>query len=168
MRKILTTLETGLVAIATLGLVLMMLSISADALGRHFFNSPFRGNFELTSLFFMVIIVFATLPSNYARGIHVRLDVLSKRFEDRFGGNYTRFIALICLPVFTYFAGVASIEALSKFQHLETRMGAIPFPIYLSYVWVALGSMTLCARFVLDIIDPQEPERHANDLEGSE
>lgn len=165
MRRILTQMEKGLVALATLGLILMMLSISADAMGRHFFSRPFRGNFELTSLYFMVIIVFATLPSNYARGVHVRLDVLSKRFEARFGANYTRAIAVICLPVFAYFAWAATNEAIAKFQHMESRMGAIAYPIYLSYVWVALGSVTLCLRFLLDIISPQPPALHASEME---
>jgi hypothetical protein len=36
-------------------------------------------------------------------------------------------------------------------------MGAIPFPIYLSYVWVAIGAFTLALRFVLDVIAPQDP-----------
>ena len=132
----------------------MMLSITFDALGRHFFNSPLRGNFELTSLYFMVILVFATLSSNYGQGVHVRLDLVSERLSSRFGKNYTRAIAFICLPIFGLFTWHVSIEAIAKFQDLEMRMGAIPFPIYLSYVWVALGAFTLTLRFVLDIIAP--------------
>lgn len=154
MRQVLTRMEKALVALATLGLLLMMLSISVDALGRHLLNSPLRGNFELTSLYFMVILVFATLSSNYEQGVHVRLDVVSNVFKKRFGKNYMRAIALICLPVFGLFTWYACLEAIAKFEHLETRMGAIPFPIYLSYIWVALGALTLTLRFVLDIIAP--------------
>lgn len=156
MRRLLSGFEKGLLAMATAGLLLMMLSISFDALGRHIFNSPLRGNFEMTSLYFMVILVFATLSSNYAQGVHVRLDVVSDGFKKRFGKNYTRAIALICLPIFGLFTWHVCIEAWAKFQHLETRMGAIPFPIYLSYIWVALGALTLTLRFVLDIIAPLE------------
>ena len=154
MRKVLSVFEKGLLAVATAGLLLMMLSITADALGRHLFNSPFRGNFELTSLYFMVILVFATLSANYAQGVHVRLDVVSDHLKRRFGKNYTRAIALICLPVFALFTWHVCNEAIAKFAHLETRMGTIPFPIYLSYVWVALGALTLTLRFVLDVIAP--------------
>ncbi len=157
MRKLLSTIEKGLVAIATAAVLLMMVSISFDALGRHVFNSPLRGNFELTSLYFMVILVFATLSANYAQGVHVRLDVVSNRLKRRFGKNYTRAIALVCLPIFGLFAWHVCAEAIAKFQHLETRMGAIPFPIYLSYVWVAIGAFTLALRFVLDVIAPQDP-----------
>jgi TRAP-type C4-dicarboxylate transport system permease small subunit len=157
MRKVLSKIEKGLMAVATAGLLLMMLSITFDALGRHLFNSPLRGNFELTSLYFMVILVFATLSANYAQGVHVRLDVMSERLKQRFGRNYTRAIALICLPVFALFTWHVCIETVSKFAHLETRMGAIPFPIYLSYVWVALGGITLTLRFLLDIFAPLDP-----------
>lgn len=154
MRKLLSIFEKGLLAIATAGLLLMMLSISFDALGRHIFNSPLRGNFEMTSLYFMVILVFSSLSANYAQGVHVRLDVVSDGLKRRFGKNYTRAIALICLPIFGLFTWHVCIEAISKFEHLETRMGAIPFPIYLSYVWVALGAFTLTMRFVLDVFAP--------------
>lgn len=130
MRKLLSTIEKGLVAIATAALLLMMVSISFDALGRHVFNSPLRGNFELTSLYFMVILVFATLSANYAQGVHVRLDVVSNRLKRRFGKNYTRAIALICLSIFGLFAW---------------------------HVWVAIGAFTLALRFVLDVIAPQDP-----------
>lgn len=167
MRKVLSLLEKGLLAVATAGLLLMMLSISADALGRHLFNSPLRGNFELTSLYFMVILVFATLSANYAQGVHVRLDVVSEHLKRRFGKNYTRAIALICLPVFALFAWYVCIEAIAKFQHMETRMGAIPFPIYLSYVWVALGAITLTLRFLLDIVAPLEIDPDAAHNEGA-
>ncbi|MFZ1816225.1 MAG: TRAP transporter small permease [Rhizobiaceae bacterium] len=161
-RSFLDKLERVLLALATAGLVLMMLAISFDALGRHLFNSPFRGNFELTSLYFMVILVFGTLSGNYATDSHVRLDIVSAGLKARFGGNYERLIALICLPVFAMFAWYSTNEAIAKFAHLETRMGAIPFPVYLSYVWVALGACTLTARFVLDIVSPRddEPDLH--------
>jgi len=159
MRRLLSVIEKLLLAIATAGLLLMMLSITFDALGRHFFNSPLRGNFELTSLYFMVILVFATLSSNYADGVHVRLDVVSEGLKRRFGKNYTRAIALICLPIFGLFTWHVCIEAIAKFEHLETRMGAIPFPIYLSYIWVAFGAFTLTLRFVLDIVAPSDIDK---------
>ena len=166
MRRLLSVIEKGLLAIATAGLLLMMMSISFDALGRHLFNSPLRGNFEMTSLYFMVILVFATLSANYAQGVHVRLDVVSEGLKRRFGKNYTRAIALICLPIFGLFTWNVCIEAIAKFEHLETRMGAIPFPIYLSYIWVALGAFTLTLRFVLDIVAPldiAEDEAHGGE-----
>jgi len=158
MRKILSLFEKGLMAIATLALVAMMVTTSVDAIGRYIFNSPLRGNLELTGLYFMVILVFATLSQNYARNVHVRLDVFSHLLKDRLGRNYTRAIALICLPVFAYFAWYAVHEALDKFIVRETRMGAIPFPIYLSYVWLALGAVTLTLRFALDVISPEDNE----------
>jgi hypothetical protein len=49
---------------------------------------------------------------------------------------------------------------------METRMGAIPFPIYLSYVWVALGALTLTLRLMLDIIQPMDPVTKIEDHEG--
>lgn len=166
MRKLLSIFEKGLLAIATAGLLLMMLSISFDALGRHILNSPLRGNFEMTSLYFMVILVFATLSANYAQGVHVRLDVVSEGLKRRFGKNYTRAIAFICLPIFGLFTWHVGIEAIAKFEHLETRMGAIPFPVYLSYIWVALGALTLTLRFILDIVAPldiAEDEAHGGE-----
>jgi TRAP-type C4-dicarboxylate transport system permease small subunit len=156
-RRYLGLVERGLVAIATIALVAMMFSISADAMGRHLFQRPFQGNFEITSLYLMVILVFATLSRNYARGVHVRLDVLADRLAARLGRNYTRLIALICLPVFLMFSWHACVEAIDKFRSLETHMGGVPFPVYLSYCWVAIGAVTLSLRMALDLVAPETP-----------
>jgi TRAP-type C4-dicarboxylate transport system permease small subunit len=156
-RRYLGLVEGGLVAIATVALVAMMFSISTDAMGRHLLQRPFQGNFEITSLYLMVILVFATLSRNYARGVHVRLDVLADRLAARLGRNYTRLISLICLPVFLLFSWHSGVEAIGKFRSLETHMGALPFPVYLSYCWVAIGAVTLSLRLTLDLIAPEPP-----------
>jgi TRAP-type C4-dicarboxylate transport system permease small subunit len=167
MRNLLSSIEKGLLAVATAGLLLMMLLTSIDALGRHLFNHPLRGNLEFTSLYLMVILVFATLSSNYAQGVHVRIDVVSERLKKRFGKNHTRIVALVCLPVFALFTWYACLEAVSKFRDFETRLGAIPFPIYLSYAWVALGGITLTCRFLLDIVAPPDDRARTADQEST-
>ncbi len=128
MRQTLGLIERGLMILATLGMLLMMLFISVDALGRHLFNYPFPRNYEITSLYFMVVLVFATLSVNYADDRHVRLDILSTRLKERLGRNYPRLIALICLPVFSLLAWHACAESLIKFRRLESQIGPVPLP----------------------------------------
>lgn len=162
MRQTLRLIERGLMVLATLGMLLMMFFISVDALGRHLFNHPLPGIYEITSLFFMVVLVFATLSANYADDRHVRVDILSARLKERLGRNYPRLIALICLPVFLFLAWHACAEGLFKFRRLESQMGRVPLPLYLSYVWVAIGAVTISLRFILDLFVPEDPRVRSN------
>ena len=156
MRRLLALFEKGLLYLATTALLSMMILVSTDALGRHLFNSPLRGSFELTSEYLMVIVVFAALSSNYGQGIHVQLGVVSLRLEQRFPKNYRRIIALICLPIFSLLTVFSSIELIAKAQLPMARIGSVQVPIYLSYVWVVLGSFTLTLRFIVDIFSPSD------------
>ena len=154
MRKWLGWIERVLLGLATIALIGMMLLISLDAMGRYFFDQPLQGSFEFTSLFLMVILVFATMSHNYSTGRHVRLDVLSGVLERRLDLYYPRLIALLCLPVFAFLAYVALDELAHKWNSGESHAG-LPISIALSYGWVALGALTLSLRMMLDIVSPQ-------------
>ncbi len=154
MRKWLGWVEKVLLGLATIALIGMMLLISMDAMGRYFFDKPLHGSFEFTSLYLMVILVFATMSHNYSTGRHVRLDVLSGVLERWMGRHYQRLIALLCLPVFAFLAYVALDELAHKWSSGERQAG-LPISIALSYVWVALGALTLSLRMVMDIVSPQ-------------
>jgi TRAP-type C4-dicarboxylate transport system permease small subunit len=158
MRKVLERIEAILVSIATLALLVTMFAISIDAFGRYLLDRPLAGVYEFTSLYPMAIIVFATLSANYASSSHVSIGSSSHPLRRRLGRWHDRAIALICLPVFGYFAWSASVEAISKVLMLEAGVGPTPFPVYLSYLWVAIGALCLCARFVSDIVMPGGPD----------
>lgn len=154
-RRILEKIEAFLLFMAAAALMLMMLSTSFDAVGREVFNSPLQGNFEVTGLYLMVILVFATLSSNYASNQHIRVDVFLPRLKRRLGREYTRLVAAICIGPFGFFAWSACSRAFDTFVGQEAVLGVTLLPVSLSYIWVALGTSTLTFRFLLDLVSPE-------------
>lgn len=144
--------------IAQAAMCIMMLSISADALGRYLFNRPLQGSFEFTTLYLMVIVTFLGLPATYARGGHIRLDVLRPWLARIPGNPVERLNALLAAAVFGFLAWHSGGEAVGKFIDRDTTFGVIQFPLYWSYVWVPLGCGLLALRLAVEIVYP--PAEH--------
>lgn len=148
----LSVLDRVCMAVAQLAIFVMMLSISADALGRYFLNRPLQGSYEFTSLYLMVILTFLGLPATYARGGHIRLDVLRPLLARIPGRPVERLNALVAAFVFGFFAWYAGIEAIGKFVERDTSFGLIQFPLYWSYVWVPVGCALLALRLAVEVV----------------
>jgi TRAP-type C4-dicarboxylate transport system permease small subunit len=155
-RAILDLVDRGLTGLAAMALCAMMLSISADAAGRYLFERPFQGNYELTGLYLMVMVVYLLLSANQRDGQHVRLDFLADRLKRRLGPHHDRLVSLVSLAAIAPLAWFSGVEAAHKIAALETAFGPIPFPLYLSYVWLPLGAGLLSLRLLLDLLRPAD------------
>jgi len=140
--------ERAFMAIAAIAVVVMMLSISIDTVGRYLFNRPITGNFEFISLYLMVILGFMAAARTYSLGGHIRLDLLMPRLPRRVGEALERLNALAAGAAFAVFTYSSSEEALDKLVNLHTTFGVIQFPVYLSYAWMPLGAALLTLRLL--------------------
>ncbi|WP_165978857.1 TRAP transporter small permease [Antarcticimicrobium luteum] len=154
MGRILGIFDLIFIRIAQASLMVMMLSISADALGRYVFNSPLQGSFEFNSLYLMVIVTFLGMPASYARGGMVRLDVLTGVLSRIPWQLSERFNTLTGAAVFGFVAWHSGLEAIDKFASRDTTFGVIQFPVYWSYVWVPLGCGLMALRLAYEIVFP--------------
>ena len=151
---VLGTLERICVGISQLTLFTMMLAISVDALGRYLFGRPLQGGYEITSLYFMVILTFLGMPATHGVGGHIRIDALTHllvRVPWRF---HERVSALLAAAAFGFMAWHTGLEGLEKILARETAMGAIQMPLYLSYVWVPIGCALLALRLMAEVAYP--------------
>lgn len=146
--------DRAFLIVAQGAIFLMMLSISADALGRYLLNRPLQGSFEFTSLYLMVILTFLGMPATYARGGHIRLDVLRPYLARIPGKPVERINALVAACVFGILTWYAGGEAISKFIERDTTFGIVQFPLYWSYVWVPLGCGALTLRLLVEVVFP--------------
>lgn len=162
-RRALDILDRVFMTVAVLSLLSMVISISADAMGRYLFNAPFSGNYEYTSLFAMVSLTFMGMPATYASGGHIRLTIFVARL-DRIPGHLSeRLNVLLGIAAFGLLAWMTVGEAIHKFAVRETTLGVVQFPMYWSYVWVPLGASLLCLRLIFElfVVHPRlEPETY--------
>lgn len=157
-RRILDIGDRIFMAIAVLAVVAMVVSVTADAIGRYLFSNPLSGNYEFTSLFAMVALTFMGMPRTYATGGHIRLEVFAPALSRIPWHLSERLNVLFGAVAFGLLAWVSGQEAIHKFAVRETTLGTIQFPIYWSYVWVPLGSAWLTLRLVLELFFPQEKQ----------
>ena len=154
-------LDCLFLAVAQAAIFAMMLSISIDAAGRYLFDRPLQGSYEVTSLYFMVMLCFLGMPAMHARGGHIRLDVLH-RLLARVPGRLTeRLNALLAGAVFAFLAWHSGGEAVEKFVNRDTTFGAVQLPLYWSYVWVPAGCGVLALRLALEVVWPPSAEPEA-------
>ena len=160
----LAAIDRLFLTVAQVALFAMMLSISTDAAGRYLFDRPLQGSYEVTSLYFMVMLGFLGMPAVHARGGHIRLDMLH-RLLARVPWRLTeRLNALLAGAVFAFFAWHTAGEALEKFVNRDTTFGAVQLPLYWSYVWVPAGCALLALRLLLEIVWPPAAESAQGDL----
>ncbi len=155
LRRTLGYLETALMALAGFMLMVMLATMTADAVGRYLFNKPLAGNFEFISFFAMVMLAFLALPKTYVMGGHVKLEILEPFLHKAPFRLSERLNALIALVAFGIIAVYAGAEAIEKIEARETTIGLVQLPIYISFVSFPIGCAVLCLRLALEVIAPQ-------------
>jgi len=155
--RVLGRLERVGDAAAALCLVVMMLTISADALGR-FVGAPLQGAYEFSELYLMVLIAFLPLARSVATGGQVRMELFLPVLERIPGRLVHRAIMLVALAAFLMLLWVTVPEAAGKFADRETSFGLVQWPLYLSYVWAPVGVTLLCVRLAWEVVHPTPAE----------
>jgi TRAP-type C4-dicarboxylate transport system permease small subunit len=153
---VLGTLERVCIGISQLTLFTMMLAISVDALGRYLFGRPLQGGYEITSLYFMVILTFLGMPAIHGVGGHIRIDALMHLLNWVPLRIHERASALLAAAAFGFMAWHTGLEGVEKILVRETAMGAIQMPLYLSYVWVPIGCALLALRLAVEVGYPPD------------
>lgn len=130
----------------------MMLLIVADVTGRYFFNRPVQGTMELT-IFIMVGMVFLTI--GYTQGIkaHIKIEILAERMSFRMRKVFELVTCVLGLGIYGLIAWQGVMLALDSWKYHEYTDGLIPFPTLPAKLTVPIGSILLCLRFILDIVN---------------
>jgi TRAP-type C4-dicarboxylate transport system permease small subunit len=135
------------------GLLIMMILVSSDAIGRYLFGKPIVGTYEFVEMYLMILIVF--LSMSYVMRIkgHIRLDilidVLPKKLQNKLNALFY-IMGAIWFFIIGYFGMVNTFDAWSN-NLVQT--GIVTFPLWLSYIWVPLGAYLIAIRLVLLGVD---------------
>jgi TRAP-type C4-dicarboxylate transport system permease small subunit len=120
---------------------LIAIDVTADVVGRYFFNHPIPGALDTSELLLVVVVCFA-LAFTASVGGHMSVDVVTSRLGARMQSLANVLIGLIGLPVLwllTYFALWEGIHNYSS--GLETAV--LHIPIYPFKFVVAIGFFAL-------------------------
>jgi len=145
--------------VAALCLLIMMITISIDTIGR-FIGSPLQGAYEFSELYMMVIVAFLPLARSVVTGGQVKMELLVPVLEKVPGRAVYRLMMLLALGSFFLLLWVAVPEALEKTAARETSFGLVKWPLYASYMWMPIGVTILCLRLISEIIWPSAVDSH--------
>lgn len=133
-------------------LIVMMLLVSADVLGRYLFNAPLHGTNELVE-FLMVGLFYFTVGQAQALRTHIRVELLLSYFSPSLRIKLDIGSHLLGLFIFALIAWQSWRAARQAWVLGETTFGVILFPLFPAKILVPLGSIFFCLRLGKDIWD---------------
>ena len=137
--KALAGASTGLAWLAGLGLILMMLHISADVLARYIFNSPLHGTVEIVSAYYMVGVVFLPLAMIERANGHIVVELVTQHFSPRTQELLIGIIALVSALYFAAFTWQTWGDALKKYAVGEVALGTVQVTVWPTRFYLPIG-----------------------------
>jgi TRAP-type C4-dicarboxylate transport system permease small subunit len=150
-KRVAALLEKFSVSLALIGLILMMIIVTGNATGRYLFDTAIPGSLLFTERFLMIMVIFLTMARLQAKGENINVDLLYRNFPDEIRSPVDLVGQVFGLLIFAMIVYETSIRAWEGFIGGHWTVGAISFPIYLSWAIVAIGSALLSLRLLIQI-----------------
>jgi TRAP-type C4-dicarboxylate transport system permease small subunit len=132
--------------------LVIMVFVSTDVVGRYFFNHPIPGTFEFSEVL-LALIIFLALPYVQYLKANIAIRILSDRYPPR----ASKIFNIFCLLLGTVTFGLIAIQGMALFisswQVREISEGTIPFPIYPFKIFVPIGFGLLFLRMAIQLLE---------------
>lgn len=142
-------IENSLLFLSSLSLFIMMLVITLDALMRYLFNSPLQIAYDLTEIYLLPLVVFFTISFALREDAHLRVTFLERFFPKWINGIFNSigfFLTAVLFLVITY---KVSEMAMVSWAQKEIVLGVISWPLYITHIIVAIGSVLIVLRSLI-------------------
>ena len=143
-------IDRTLAVMAGAAVVTATLTIALGTVTRYFLNSPVPGMHEVIETYGLPMGVMLALGFTFRAGGHVRITLLTRRLSrvwQRRVGYLSAAISLAISIALTY--GTAT-RAIREYSNQSTSSGLMMLPLWVGYLIVFLGLLSLCLVMVLD------------------
>ncbi len=137
-------------SILSIAIIAMATNSIANVFGRYVFNQSLYFSDELNQ-FLIVIITFMGLGYITRKGKHIRMSAFYDMLPPRWQKIFMVVIALVTALMMFVLAWYA-FEYVQKIARRGRVTPALQFPLYLTYVWVALGLLIGAIQYLLTAI----------------
>ena len=152
----LSRLEDAMSVVGAAMAAIMMLLISADVLGRRFFERPVTGTFETVENYLMVAIFWLCLPRVERQKEHVSVDFLIDRLPRR-PAVILAAVAATVMALLLGYAGYLSLERAGERWSSISYNTVVPLPVGLSWLLLGSGLLLTSGRMLLALAIQSEP-----------
>ncbi len=149
--RLMERVSTATVVLSGLVIVLMMVMITVDAIGRKL-GYPVPGGLELSEAF-MVACVYLALMSVQRHRENVFVSIASSGLSPRTQALLDAVTAVLALALFLVFTWVAVGKAWDAFLQREFRIATIMVPIWPFRWLIPVGLALLCAQLVATAVE---------------
>ncbi|MBY7144508.1 TRAP transporter small permease [Virgibacillus sp. NKC19-3] len=146
-------LERYTVILAQLAIVVMMIIITVDAVSRYVFSQSIIGVYEFTERYLMIAAIF--LSMSYVSKIdgHIKLDLVIDKLPVKIARSFN-LIFLLLGAAFVFGIGYQGmVMTYDAWVRNIVSTGLIPWPVWLSYIWVPIGAYLFTVRLILQFIN---------------
>lgn len=139
--------------VGTICVVLMMLHVTADVVGRYLFNAPLPGTIVVVANYYMIIIVFIAIGVAEEQRSHISVDVFTDLLPERPRNMLSIFATLLTIAVTAVLMIGGWTEAMKKTRMVATKeQGSQLFEVWQSYWFVPVGAALMIAVAAYHVI----------------
>lgn len=154
--------------IGGLAIALMMLHITFDVVGRHFFNMHVPGTITIVSYYYMSIAVFIPLAFTEQKDAHISVEVITELMPAWIRNNLERLAMMCSLIVFGALTVRSFGEAQKKFASGASMVqGNSDIPIWITYYILPVGTGLMAVVLLYKLINSFMPNESGLDTERS-
>lgn len=155
-RGVVARLEDIFAVAAGFFVVVMMLTITADAAGRYFLGSPVTGAVEFTERYLMVAVVWLAASATQRQGKHISVDVAYRLLPQPVRRFLTVATHLLGAGVFSVVTYGSILRGVERFDALTT--GAVQMRTGPAWFLLGIGAGLLALRLLILSLAPLSAE----------
>lgn len=152
--------EAALLALGAVCLFAMMIIVFIDVVMRYLFNSPLGFSYDLISLYLMVGVFFFSLSDTLRHDEHVRVDILYLRMSQGVRRLCDRIAYGLSAVLFAIVLWTGLLRAMASTAQGEVMATLIPWPIWVAYWIVPIGTAPIVLLCLLRFISPPGKAQH--------
>lgn len=138
--------------IAAAFLFAIMIIIVVDVASRYLLNSPLPWAFDVVSMYLMTGLFFLMLSDTLGANEHVRVDILYAKAPAR-ARRWMDFVSsVLALTVFAAILSTSIRTTWTSWSAGDVLSGSIPWPAWLSHVFIPVGVGLLVVRLTVDVV----------------
>lgn len=130
----------------------IMVIIVVDVASRYLLNSPLPWAFDVVSMYLMVGLFFLMLSDTLRVNAHVRVDMLYARASPPARQFMDLVSSVLALGVFVGILSTSVRTTWDSWSAGDVLTGSIPWPAWLSHVFIPVGIALLVVRLLVDVL----------------
>ena len=148
--KFLSWLAKGSSLIGTICVVMMMLHVTADVIGRYMFNAPLAGTIVIVANYYMIILVFLAIGVAEEKKAHISVEFITDLMPQKVQNGFSVFSSILTVIVISLLVVAGFTEAMKKTNIGATLVeGSQMIEVWQSYWAIPVGAalMVLIAAY---------------------